>query len=191
MDDGRLAVRDVVRVRQLRSERGWSQAELAERSGLGVRTIQRVEAGADPGLDTLRRLAAVFDVDAVDLRSSLSPAAGSMSFAEAIRRCLERYAEFDGLAGRAEYWWFTLAVALVIAPAVAIGPGLTTAVGALVILPWLAVGARRLRDAGQNPWWLLLLLAPVGGPVGLTFLLAMPSKAEEPESSTAHEAGRS
>ena len=50
-------------VRKLRMERGWSQEQLAQLSGLNIRTIQRVESGNKPGLETLKALAAVFDID--------------------------------------------------------------------------------------------------------------------------------
>lgn len=50
-------------VRKLRLQRGWSQEQLAELTGLSVRTIQRVERGATPGLETAKSLASVFEVD--------------------------------------------------------------------------------------------------------------------------------
>lgn len=50
-------------VRKLRLQRGWSQDQLAQLSALSVRTIQRVERGQKPGLETSRSLAAVFEVD--------------------------------------------------------------------------------------------------------------------------------
>lgn len=50
-------------VRKLRMEKGWSQEQLAQLSGLNIRTIQRIESGNKPGLETLKALAAVFDVD--------------------------------------------------------------------------------------------------------------------------------
>ena len=55
-------------VRKLRLQRGWSQAELAQFSGLSVRTIQRIEKGENPGLETLKALAAVFDMEASDFQ---------------------------------------------------------------------------------------------------------------------------
>lgn len=50
-------------VRKLRLQRGWSQDQLAEMTGLSVRTIQRVERGRKPSLETSKALAAVFEVD--------------------------------------------------------------------------------------------------------------------------------
>lgn len=49
-------------VQKLRLKRGWSQQQLAEASGLSVRTIQRIEAGEPASAETLKSLAAVFEV---------------------------------------------------------------------------------------------------------------------------------
>jgi len=50
------------RVKELRNRRGLSQELLAENSGLGIRTIQRIENGeTEPRGDTLRRLANALD----------------------------------------------------------------------------------------------------------------------------------
>ncbi len=54
---------DAMIVRKLRLQRGWSQEQLAEVSGLSIRTIQRIERGNKPGLETLKSLAAIFEVD--------------------------------------------------------------------------------------------------------------------------------
>lgn len=54
-------------VRKLRLEKGWSQEQLAEICNLSVRTIQRVERGQKPSLETLNALAAVFEIDVSDL----------------------------------------------------------------------------------------------------------------------------
>jgi transcriptional regulator with XRE-family HTH domain len=50
------------RIRLEREKRAWTQEHLAEESGLSVRTVQRVESGADPSKETLRALANVFDM---------------------------------------------------------------------------------------------------------------------------------
>lgn len=57
-------------VRQLRLDRGWSQEHLSQISGLSVRTIQRIEQGNKAGLESLKSLAAVFDVQVTDLSST-------------------------------------------------------------------------------------------------------------------------
>ncbi len=55
-------------VRKLRLQRGWSQEQLAHFSGLSVRTIQRIERGQNAGLESLKCLAAVFEVDLSELK---------------------------------------------------------------------------------------------------------------------------
>jgi transcriptional regulator with XRE-family HTH domain len=50
-------------IRKLRLQRGWSQEQLAEMTGLSTRTIQRIERGQPCSLETLKALAAVFEVD--------------------------------------------------------------------------------------------------------------------------------
>lgn len=50
-------------LKALRNDRGWSQEQLSQMSGLSVRTIQRIEQGSKPGLESLKSLAAVFEVD--------------------------------------------------------------------------------------------------------------------------------
>jgi len=50
-------------VKKLRLQRGWSQEHLAQLTDLSVRTIQRLERGHKPGLETIKSLAAVFEVD--------------------------------------------------------------------------------------------------------------------------------
>ena len=50
-------------VQKLRLKRGWSQQQLAEASGLSARTIQRIETGHPASVETLKSIAAVFEVD--------------------------------------------------------------------------------------------------------------------------------
>ncbi len=57
-------------VRKLRLQRGWSQDQLATLTGLSVRTIQRIEQGQQPGLESLKALAAVFELDVAQLDGS-------------------------------------------------------------------------------------------------------------------------
>jgi transcriptional regulator with XRE-family HTH domain len=50
-------------VQQMRLQRGWSQQQLADLSGLNVRTIQRIEQGQSASLESFKALGAAFDVD--------------------------------------------------------------------------------------------------------------------------------
>jgi transcriptional regulator with XRE-family HTH domain len=55
-------------IRTLRKERGWSQEQLAEISGVSSRTIQRIERGGNAGLESLKCLAAVFETPITELQ---------------------------------------------------------------------------------------------------------------------------
>lgn len=94
-----------------------------------------------------------------------------MTFSESVRAVLSRYATFTGRARRAEYWWFYLFTILVgIAASVvdalldaAVGnqPGVVGLLAALaLLLPTIAVTARRLHDTGRSAWWMLLPVVP-------------------------------
>jgi transcriptional regulator with XRE-family HTH domain len=50
-------------IQKLRLQRGWSQEQLAELSGLSVRTIQRLERGQTASVESLKALGAVFQID--------------------------------------------------------------------------------------------------------------------------------
>jgi len=51
------------RIREIRKERGMSQTELAEKAGISLITISRIERGErDPHLTTLLRIARGLDV---------------------------------------------------------------------------------------------------------------------------------
>lgn len=50
-------------IQKLRLQRGWSQQQLAEMSGLSVRTIQRIENGKEASMESLKSLASVFEID--------------------------------------------------------------------------------------------------------------------------------
>ncbi|MDP9477672.1 MAG: helix-turn-helix domain-containing protein [Actinomycetota bacterium] len=57
------------RIFDLRHERGWSQSELARRSGVHNVTISRLEGEIEaPRLVTLRKLAKAFDVPVGELK---------------------------------------------------------------------------------------------------------------------------
>ncbi len=55
-------------LRKLRLDKGWSQEQLAEISGVSTRTIQRIERGKTASLETLKCLASVFETDLQTLR---------------------------------------------------------------------------------------------------------------------------
>ena len=60
-------------VQKLRLQRGWSQEQLAELSGLSVRTIQRMERGLPASNETLKSLASVFEIEFSTLQATQEP----------------------------------------------------------------------------------------------------------------------
>ncbi|WP_343215234.1 DUF805 domain-containing protein [Dyella sp. BiH032] len=151
-------------------------------SGLNLRTIQRLEAGAKVSTESLRALAAVLEVPAESLLlGSPSPSQPAL---QAMREGVLRGLEFNGVTSRTDFWWFALAVAMLLAfaqlLAEATAPLPLQIASLIVLLPWIAACTRRLRDAGLSPWWQLISLAPVAGIVVLLYLLSYPSKAVEP-----------
>lgn len=56
------------RIKELRNRRGFSQEELSDKTGLSLRTIQRIENGeTEPRGDSLKRLAIAFGVSPDDI----------------------------------------------------------------------------------------------------------------------------
>jgi transcriptional regulator with XRE-family HTH domain len=55
-------------IKEMRISKGWSQEQLAQFSGLSVRTIQRIERGHNAGLESLKCIAAVFEIDVSNLQ---------------------------------------------------------------------------------------------------------------------------
>lgn len=120
-----------------------------------------------------------------------------MSFVDAIKTVFGKYADFEGRATRPEFWWwflFTVLVGSALNVFSVIPVGDTSSVGAILsglwsigtLLPTLAVGVRRLRDAGyawQNIFWILL---PLAGLIVLVIYWARPTvPAPSPDSTIA------
>ncbi|XXD09582.1 helix-turn-helix domain-containing protein [Klebsiella sp. R445] len=76
-------------VKQLRLQRAWSQEQLAELTGVSVRTIQRIENGDRPALETLSALAAVFEVNVADITAD-APAGNETSLDQRIEEAKAR-----------------------------------------------------------------------------------------------------
>lgn len=57
-------------IQDMRLGKGWSQQQLADISGLNVRTIQRIERGDQASLETYKALGAAFDVDFLTIKEA-------------------------------------------------------------------------------------------------------------------------
>ena len=98
-----------------------------------------------------------------------------MTFAESVRTCFSKYVDFNGVASRSEFWWFMLFAVLAGVVLGAVSVTVANVFALAILLPQLAVGARRLHDIGKSGWWQLLLLIPVIGLIVLIVFWAQPS----------------
>lgn len=92
-----------------------------------------------------------------------------MTFGESIKTCFSKYATFEGRASRSEFWWFALFTFLASAVLGIVSEPLSGLFSLAVLLPSLAVGARRLHDINKSGWLLLLWLIPIIGWIILIF----------------------
>jgi uncharacterized membrane protein YhaH (DUF805 family) len=111
-----------------------------------------------------------------------------MTFQESIRTAFRKYAEFTGRATRPEFWWFFLFVALgegvcnvfsgiPVTSGVTLGAILGNLFALAILLPFLAVGVRRLRDTGREWGHIFWLLLPLAGLIILAIFWSAPSAA--------------
>jgi len=100
-----------------------------------------------------------------------------MTFVEATQTCLRKYVDFTGRASRSEFWWFFLfQVILMVVISLLGSETISGLVGLALVLPSLAVGARRLHDVGKSGWLLLINLIPLIGFLVLIFFWVQPSQ---------------
>ena len=93
-------------------------------------------------------------------------------FSYYIGKCFGKYAVFEGVAGKAEFWWFYLFFTILSVVTYFIdlnlmnsetGFGLFSGITLLILfLPMTAVSARRLHDIGRSGWWQLIALTGIG-----------------------------
>jgi uncharacterized membrane protein YhaH (DUF805 family) len=102
-----------------------------------------------------------------------------MDFKQSILRCVrDKYADFNGRASRPEFWWFALFCFLVGAVFQVLHLEMIGMLANLaLLLPSLAVGARRLHDMGKSGWFQLVWLIPIIGWAVMVYWLVQPSVA--------------
>ena len=110
-----------------------------------------------------------------------------MTFTKSIEVCFNKFAIFSGRASRSEFWWFFLFGILgsIIASIIdvmifgysieASGP-IYWIFTIVLLLPSLAVGARRLHDIDKTGWWQLLWITIIGGIVVIIWQATMGEK---------------
>lgn len=99
-----------------------------------------------------------------------------MTFAESISTCLKKYVDFSGVASRSEFWWwllFTAAGGLLLEM---VSSTLALVFNLALLLPSIAVMARRLHDTDRSGWWQLLMLIPLIGVIVVLVFCAQQEK---------------
>ncbi len=91
------------------------------------------------------------------------------------------YFDFEGRVTRQTYWMFTLWVVVIQIVLNLTVPTLALIFALAVLLPSIALGARRLHDTGKSGWWQLLVLIPFIGFIIVIVLLALRGKDGENE----------
>ena len=95
---------------------------------------------------------------------------------------MRKYAVFSGRARRQEYWMFVLSnVIIVVFLGIIDGMAdsdsegsrstLTTLYVLATLIPFLAVGVRRLHDTGRSGWWMLIGVIPIIGAIVLLIFI--------------------
>lgn len=106
---------------------------------------------------------------------------------------LKKFAQFNGRAGREEFWMFQLVHLIITSILIVVlfffmnyqnftqtswlvGLGVLYMYGISVFLPNLGLMVRRLHDIGKSGWWCLLSLIPLVGILWLVVLLIADSQ---------------
>ena len=96
-----------------------------------------------------------------------------MNFITAIKLCFIKYAQFSGRGSRSEFWFFVLFgilgswIAIIIDTMILNyswekdGP-VYLIFQIIILIPSIAVGARRLHDLNKSGWWQLLVFTIIG-----------------------------
>ncbi|WP_421521898.1 DUF805 domain-containing protein [Ochrobactrum quorumnocens] len=100
---------------------------------------------------------------------------------------MRNYAVFSGRASRSQYWFFSLALFVMLVVAMIVDQtvgdttrdkpgGLFTAVVYLAhMLPAIAITVRRLHDTDRSGWWILAGFVPLIGQIALLVFMCLPS----------------
>lgn len=97
----------------------------------------------------------------------------TMTFQDAVKTCINKYADFTGRASRAEYWWFYLLCFVI--GILCYVPYIKYVAGVAYLalfVPTLAVAWRRMHDIGKGGGWFFINLVPLVGNIWFIVLAA-------------------
>lgn len=100
------------RIIELRQAQGWTQERLATESGVGLRTVQRLEAGEDASLETLSLVAEALRVPVRDLFTAIDDASLSSRVDSLEDRTVEQQAARDRVTGA--WRWLYIGIGVVV-----------------------------------------------------------------------------
>lgn len=106
-----------------------------------------------------------------------------MGMMDYVKKCFQNYANFNGRARRAEYWYFCLFNILVSIGLALLGSafgggmakmleGVASLYSLATLVPGLAVAWRRLHDIGRSGGYWFFIFIPLAGPIILLVWLA-------------------
>jgi len=100
--------------------------------------------------------------------------------------CWKKFANFGGRSRRKEFWIFYLinvaisyGLQFIAVPLGTAGMIISVLFSLAILVPALAVGARRMHDIGKSGWWMLINLVPLIGTIWFIVLAAKDSVAGE------------
>jgi transcriptional regulator with XRE-family HTH domain len=103
---------NTTRIPDLRQELAWTQERLAVESGVGIRTIQRIESGNDASLETLSLLADALRVPVRDLFAEIEDPDLSSRVESLENRTRQQQAERNRVTSG--YRWLFIGVGVVV-----------------------------------------------------------------------------
>ena len=99
---------------------------------------------------------------------------------------LKKYADFTGRARRSEYWFYYLFYMIIYIALTVVEhivhdgvPVLASLFALGMLVPSIAVSARRLHDTNRSGWWMLIGLVPLIGGIILLVFMCTDSEAGE------------
>lgn len=103
---------NTTRIIELRETQGWTQERLANESGVGLRTVQRLEAGQDASLETLSLVAEALRVSVRELFTVIDDAELSNRVDSLEERTVDQQAARDRISSAWRWLYIGIGVVL-------------------------------------------------------------------------------